>query len=372
MRTVAAETPSLAAIPAVSSPSTSNSRHSRSRTVRKAASRCASSWRARRTGQGWLRHVHHDLAALHPVDGPGQRGHAAGLVQVARRPRVQGLPDPLGVRVGAEDQHLGPAARREHRDDGRDPVVPGEVPVDQAHVWLGPAHGLDGVRHAAGHGDLVAALDQDGGHRVQEDAVVVPDHEAGHGATRPFPAGTGPAGPGRTGTTIRTCAPPDPGARTSSAPPHDSSSEVTTPSPREAAPGGPWREARAVVDHIDRRPVIPGRDRHPDPAVWPHGPGRVVDHVGQHPPQQGRAGLDGHLRPRLQDHRALMRDPGQLDHLTGQRAQLHLGYGRHPGPGRDLLRDDVQQPGHLQRQQLEPAARVPGQIHIPAHRLDQI
>jgi hypothetical protein len=122
------------------------------------------------------------LAAQHPVNGPGQRGDPAGLVQVPGGPGVQRLPYPLGVRVGAEHEDLCVLAGRDHLGDRLNAVVSGEMPVDKAHIRLHQPDGFDGLGHAVGHSDLVTTLTQDRGHRVEEHAVVIPDHHAGHRA----------------------------------------------------------------------------------------------------------------------------------------------------------------------------------------------
>ena len=76
--------------------------------------------------------------------------------------------------------------------------------------------------------------------------------------------------------------------------------------------------------------------------------------------------------PGRSDHGGLVRDPGQLGHLAGQRAQADLAdRGRVLAAG-NLVCDDVQQPGHLQGQQFQPETRVLRQVHIPAHCFDQI
>jgi hypothetical protein len=129
-----------------------------------------------------LRDVDDHLTAQHPVNGAGQRGDPAGLVQVPGRPGVQRLPYPLGVRVGAEHEDLGVCAGGDHLGDRLDAVVPREMPVDKAHIGLHQPDGLDGLGHAVGHRDLITTLAQHRGHRVQEHTVVVPDHQAGHRA----------------------------------------------------------------------------------------------------------------------------------------------------------------------------------------------
>ena len=142
-----------------------------------------------------LRDVDDHLAAQHPLNGLGQRRDPTGLVQVPGGPGVQRLPDPLGIRVRAEHQDLGLAADGEHLGDRLDAVVSGEVTVDQAHVRLNPPDSLDGGGGAVGHGDLVPALDQDRGHRV-EHAVVIPHHQAGHRVRPLIPPALGRCGPG--------------------------------------------------------------------------------------------------------------------------------------------------------------------------------
>jgi peptidoglycan/xylan/chitin deacetylase (PgdA/CDA1 family) len=143
-----------------------------------------------------LRDVDDHLAAQHPFNGLGQRRDPPGLVQVPGGPDVQRLPYPLSVGVRAEHQDLGLTADGEHLGDRLDAVVPGEVTVDQAHVRLHPADGLDGGGGAAGHRDLVPALDQDRRHRVEEHAVVIPDHQAGHRVRPLIPPALPPDGPG--------------------------------------------------------------------------------------------------------------------------------------------------------------------------------
>ena len=67
-----------------------------------------------------------------------------------------------------------------------------------------------------------------------------------------------------------------------------------------------------------------------------------------------------------------MREPSQLRHLAGQRAQVDGGDLLDLVAVRKLAGDDVEHPGHFHGEQLHPEARIVGQNNVPAHRLDQV